>query len=103
MSTAGAIIDVKKGKMTFEVGNEKDEFILPKFLQDLAMNSSCFSINIIDESKREFETPTEIIKLPSTEIVEDDGIKVYSPMLMIVFMNVYHSPLTTCLSLKRQQ
>lgn len=65
LSTAGAIIDVKRGKMTFEVENEKVEFILSKFLQAPTMNDSCCSIGIIDECIREFEKPTEIMKLPS--------------------------------------
>ncbi|XP_058774677.1 uncharacterized protein LOC131648958 [Vicia villosa] len=33
LATAGAIINVKKGKLTFEVGKEKVEFILIQFLQ----------------------------------------------------------------------
>ena len=33
LATAGAIIDVKKGRLTFEVGEEKVEFILTQFLQ----------------------------------------------------------------------
>ena len=32
LATAGAIIDVKRGKLTFEVGEEKVEFILTQFL-----------------------------------------------------------------------
>ncbi|XP_050896040.1 uncharacterized protein LOC127102745 [Lathyrus oleraceus] len=34
LATAGAIIDVKRGKITFEVGGVKIEFILCKFLKD---------------------------------------------------------------------
>ncbi|XP_058788432.1 uncharacterized protein LOC131662618, partial [Vicia villosa] len=33
LATAGAIIDVKRGKLTFEVGEEKIEFILSQFLK----------------------------------------------------------------------
>ena len=35
LATAGAIIDVKKGKLTFEVGEEKVEFILPNSSKSL--------------------------------------------------------------------
>ncbi|XP_058735185.1 uncharacterized protein LOC131607180, partial [Vicia villosa] len=33
LATAGAIIDVKRGKLTFEVGEERIEFILSQFLK----------------------------------------------------------------------
>lgn len=33
LATDGAIIDVKRGKLTFEVGGEKIEFILSQFLK----------------------------------------------------------------------
>ena len=33
LATVGAIIDVKRGKLTFEFGEEKVEFILTQFLQ----------------------------------------------------------------------
>ncbi|PNX64229.1 hypothetical protein L195_g062013, partial [Trifolium pratense] len=33
LATAGAIIDVKRGKLTLEVGEEKIEFILSKFMK----------------------------------------------------------------------
>ncbi|XP_050914999.1 uncharacterized protein LOC127129944 [Lathyrus oleraceus] len=49
LSTAGAMIDVKRGKMTFEVGNEKVEFMLSKFLKAPSMDDSCCAIDIIDE------------------------------------------------------
>ena len=38
----GAIIDIKKGRLTFEVGEEKVEFILTQFLQEPAMNDTCY-------------------------------------------------------------
>ncbi|XP_050895944.1 uncharacterized protein LOC127102642 [Lathyrus oleraceus] len=79
--TAGAIIDVKRGKLTFEVGDEKIEFILSKFLMAPVIEDSCYAIDIIDECIRELdqEGPPETMKFPSTPIREDDkfGMETY--------------------------
>ncbi|XP_050917304.1 uncharacterized protein LOC127132397, partial [Lathyrus oleraceus] len=40
LATAGAIIDVKRGRLTFEVGEEKIEFILSKFLKAPAIEDT---------------------------------------------------------------
>ncbi|XP_058785071.1 uncharacterized protein LOC131659980 [Vicia villosa] len=53
LATAGAIIDIKKGKLTFEVGEEKVEFILTQFLQALAIEDTCYLVDVIDECIRE--------------------------------------------------
>ncbi|XP_050892509.1 uncharacterized protein LOC127098050 [Lathyrus oleraceus] len=68
LSTTGTMIDVKRGKMTFEVGEEKVEFILSKFLKAPTTDDSFYAIDIIDECIRELdkEKPIETIKLPST-------------------------------------
>ena len=60
LSTVGAIIDVKRGKMTFEVGDEKVEFILSKFLKVPSMDDSCCVIDIIDECIRELDKEEHI-------------------------------------------
>ncbi|XP_050896361.1 uncharacterized protein LOC127103118 [Lathyrus oleraceus] len=77
LSIDGAIIDVKRGKMNFEVGDEKVEFILSKFLKAPAIDDSCYVIDIIDERIRELdqEDLVETIKLPTTPIMEDDEFK----------------------------
>lgn len=77
LSTAGAIIDVKRGNMTFEVGDEKVEFILSKFLMAPTIDDSCYAIDINDECIRELDQgePTETIKLPLTPIMEDKGFE----------------------------
>ncbi|XP_050919459.1 uncharacterized protein LOC127137002 [Lathyrus oleraceus] len=49
LATSGAIIDVKKGRLTFEVGEEKVEFLLAKFLQAPAIDESCCFLDVIDE------------------------------------------------------
>jgi len=53
LATAGAIIDVKKGKLTFEVGDEKIEFILSKFMKNPSINDTACLVNIIDECIKE--------------------------------------------------
>ncbi|XP_050914879.1 uncharacterized protein LOC127129796, partial [Lathyrus oleraceus] len=40
LATAGAIIDMKRGKLTFEVGEKKVEFILTQFLQAPAIDDT---------------------------------------------------------------
>ncbi|XP_050895548.1 uncharacterized protein LOC127102190 [Lathyrus oleraceus] len=77
LSTDEAIVDVKKGKMTFEVGDEKVEFILSKFPMAPAIDDSCYAIDIIDECIIELdqEEITEMIKLPPTPIMLDDGFE----------------------------
>ncbi|XP_050915252.1 uncharacterized protein LOC127130251 [Lathyrus oleraceus] len=52
LSIVGAIINVKRGKMT---GDEKVEFILSKFLKVPPIDDSCCAINIIDECIRELD------------------------------------------------
>lgn len=85
LSTVGAIIDVQRGKITFEVGDEKLEFILSKFIMAPAIDDSYCAINFIDKCIRELnqdqETLTEMIKLPSTPMTEDDGFKSMTPFV----------------------
>ena len=67
LATAGAIIDVKKGKLTFEVGDEKIEFILSQFMKSPSINDTCCFVDIIDACVKEFSTETE----PSEVIIVD--------------------------------
>lgn len=39
LATVGVMIDVKRGKLTFELGEEKIEFILSQFLNTPAMET----------------------------------------------------------------
>ncbi|XP_050890258.1 uncharacterized protein LOC127095637 [Lathyrus oleraceus] len=55
LSTVGAIIDLKRGKLTFEVSDEKIEFIPFKFLMAPVIEDSCYAIDIIDECIRELD------------------------------------------------
>ncbi|XP_050916503.1 uncharacterized protein LOC127131635 [Lathyrus oleraceus] len=66
VSTTGAIIDVKKGRLTFKVGEEKVEFLLAKFLQAPAIDKSCCFLDVINECVIEMEKEsfkyTEVLK-----------------------------------------
>ncbi|XP_058747105.1 uncharacterized protein LOC131620102 [Vicia villosa] len=81
LSTAWAIIDVKKGKLTFEVGDEKIEFILSKFLMAPVIGDACYAIDVIDECVNELEHNESLIRLPSTPILEDDRFKSIEPYI----------------------
>ncbi|XP_050918996.1 uncharacterized protein LOC127136490 [Lathyrus oleraceus] len=77
LAITGAIIDVKKGKLTFEVGEEKVEFILTRFLKTLAIDDTCYLLDVIDGCVREMENEqtsySEILKIPMPPIFEDDN------------------------------
>ena len=77
LATAGAIIDVKRGKLTFKVGEEKVEFILTQFLQAPAIDDTCYLLNVIGECVRETEmqetTYSDIMKIQIPQIFEDDN------------------------------
>ncbi|XP_050878606.1 uncharacterized protein LOC127082412 [Lathyrus oleraceus] len=68
-ATTGAIIDVKKGKLTFKVGEEKVEFILSHFLKAPAIEDSCCFLDVINECIREMDMErskyTEVLKIPA--------------------------------------
>ncbi|XP_050875447.1 uncharacterized protein LOC127079083 [Lathyrus oleraceus] len=53
--TTRTIIDVKKGKLTFQVREEKVEFILAQFLQAPAIEDSCCLLDVIKECVKEME------------------------------------------------
>ena len=55
LATARAIIDVKNGKLTFEVGEEKFEFILSQLFKAPAIDDSCCSLDVINECVKEME------------------------------------------------
>ncbi|XP_050909195.1 uncharacterized protein LOC127122966 [Lathyrus oleraceus] len=62
------VIDVKKGKLNFEVGEEKVEFILTQFLNAPAIDDTRCLLDIIDECIRDMENEqtsySEILKVP---------------------------------------
>ncbi|XP_045802530.1 uncharacterized protein LOC123896150 [Trifolium pratense] len=68
LATAGAIIDVKKGKLTFEVGEEKVEFILTQFMNASAIEDSCYMLDVVKDHRKEMEKDKtknfEILKTP---------------------------------------
>ncbi|XP_050915161.1 uncharacterized protein LOC127130141 [Lathyrus oleraceus] len=56
LAIARAIINVKKGKLTFKVREEKVEFSLAQFLQAPTIEDSCFLLDTIDKCVKEMET-----------------------------------------------
>ncbi|XP_050889221.1 uncharacterized protein LOC127094428 [Lathyrus oleraceus] len=78
LATVGAIIDVKKGKLTFEVGEEKVEFILTQFLRAPAIDDTCCLLDVIDKCIREMENEqtsySEILKIPRPPTFEDENL-----------------------------
>ncbi|KAJ9129000.1 hypothetical protein P3X46_034241 [Hevea brasiliensis] len=53
LTTAGAVIDVKNGRLTLEVGKEKVEFNLFQAMKKKDDSNSCLRIDVIDEVVRE--------------------------------------------------
>jgi hypothetical protein len=76
LATVGAIIDVKRGKLTFEVGEEKVEFILTQFMKAPAIDDECYMLDVIEECRKEVEKDQtkyyEILKTPNPQTHKDD-------------------------------
>lgn len=53
LGTVGAIINVKHGKLTFEVGDDKIEFVMAKLMKNNSFKNSCFSLNITNQDVKE--------------------------------------------------
>ncbi|XP_058783609.1 uncharacterized protein LOC131658316 [Vicia villosa] len=77
LATVGAILDVKKGKLTFEVGEEKVEFILSQLFKAPTIKDSCCFLDVIDECVKEMEkqqnTYSEVLNIPIPHIFKDDN------------------------------
>ncbi|XP_050916796.1 uncharacterized protein LOC127131966 [Lathyrus oleraceus] len=61
LATVGAIMDVEKGNLTFEVREEKVKFILAQLLLVPAIEDSCCLLDVIDECVKEMEREPLII------------------------------------------
>ncbi|XP_004514334.1 uncharacterized protein [Cicer arietinum] len=48
LATAGAVIDVKHGKLVFNVGDEKIEFNLSNLMKSPSLENSCCRVDLID-------------------------------------------------------
>ena len=53
LATAGAIIDVKHGKLEFNVGKDTVEFELAKLMKNPSIKDSCYMFDIIDRCVKE--------------------------------------------------
>ncbi|MCI51433.1 hypothetical protein A2U01_0072677, partial [Trifolium medium] len=65
LATAGAIIDVKRRKLTFEVGDEKIEFMLSQFMKSPTFQNSCCRLGIVEghvDKPPSEQVPPDILK-----------------------------------------
>ncbi|XP_074301627.1 uncharacterized protein LOC141633029 [Silene latifolia] len=68
LCTAGAIIDVKLGRLTLEVGDDVITFSLPETLSRPMIEDTCYSVDIIDESAYEFWSDS-LVKDPQESLM----------------------------------
>ncbi|XP_074265950.1 uncharacterized protein LOC141588405 [Silene latifolia] len=68
LCTAGAIIDVKLGRLTLEVGDDVITFSLPETLSRPMIEDTCYSVDIIDESSYEFWSDS-LVKDPQESLM----------------------------------
>ncbi|XP_074271237.1 uncharacterized protein LOC141595165 [Silene latifolia] len=68
LCTAGAIIDVKLGRLTLEVGDDEITFSLPETLSRPMIEDTCYSVDIIDESAYEFWSDS-LVKDPEESLM----------------------------------
>jgi hypothetical protein len=80
LATVCALIDVKKGKLTFEVGEEKVEFIPTQFMKAPTIDDECYMLEVIEECRKKMDQTTysEVQKtptpIPQTHKSDDDGL-----------------------------
>jgi len=53
LATAGAMIDVKNGKLTLQVGDEKVEFSLPQVMTSPTSGDSCCRVDVLEKALNE--------------------------------------------------
>ncbi|XP_074298623.1 uncharacterized protein LOC141629541 [Silene latifolia] len=68
LCTAGAIIDVKLGRLTLEVGDDVITFSLPETLSRPMIEDTCYYVDIIDESAYEFWSDS-LVKDPQESLM----------------------------------
>ncbi|XP_074278246.1 uncharacterized protein LOC141601840 [Silene latifolia] len=68
LCTAGAIIDVKLGRLTLEVGDDLITFSLPETLYRPMIEDTCYSVDIVDESAYEFWSDS-LVKDPQDSLM----------------------------------
>ncbi|KAL2923801.1 DNA damage-inducible protein 1 [Bienertia sinuspersici] len=76
LATAGAIIDMKNGKITFEVGTKKIEYNLMNSMEAPSMGETIYRVDALDEmtkvkaTKASHDDPLE--KLLVEDVIDDD-------------------------------
>ncbi|XP_074298274.1 uncharacterized protein LOC141629117 [Silene latifolia] len=66
LNTAGAVIDVKHGMLTLEVGDEKGTFNLNKAMKAPQLNEPCFVVDLVE--KKDIKK----LEIPSQEPIKEE-------------------------------
>lgn len=74
LAMVGAIVDVKRGKLTFEVGVENIKFILEKIMKKSSLRDSYCLVDIIDTCVQ--ESASELPLTDKLEVCLPDSAKV---------------------------
>jgi len=53
LATAGAVIDVKNGRLAFHVGDEKVEFEITNLMKSPSIQDSCAMVDVVDHCVKE--------------------------------------------------
>ncbi|XP_063941166.1 uncharacterized protein LOC135149396 [Daucus carota subsp. sativus] len=90
LATAGTTIDVKAGKLTLNVGDEKVEFDLNKALKMPSIDATCFNVDIVDEIVKNGEVDLEEEEQAPTDNEGEDKLtlemqKPGMPMIEMAF------------------
>lgn len=82
LATIEAIIDIKKRKLSFEVGDKKIKFIFSNFMKNKSIGYSCPEVDINDERVREYSSGPLLINglkvcLIGSSNLKNDKAKAY--------------------------
>ncbi|XP_021759454.1 uncharacterized protein LOC110724340 [Chenopodium quinoa] len=103
LATAGEIIDMKNGKITFEVGDEKMEYSLLNDMGTPSMGETIFQVDILDDLQREqlplikTEDALETVLIGSAND-EDWETREYTRLLEVAKANPITAPVKEVLS-----
>lgn len=75
LATIEAIIDLKKRKLTFEVGDEKIKFIFSNLMKNTSIGYSCSEVDINDERVREYSSDPLLINRLKVWLIGSSNLK----------------------------
>lgn len=106
LATIRAIMEVKRGQLTFEFGKEKIKFILPQFMKTPVVDDTRYFVDIIDECIKELtsEAPTtKELDVPSTKELkegEDDDYREYLYVSLKECLSLYSNSISISIATK---